>query len=224
MFSLKIIDLCNINRADCFVVDQAFGLWQKTYSEILNESKEILDPDIFWRSKILSVLLSQDDLVGFHLYNVYDLGCESICQHSYIKQITFDKLMNIKTKSISTLMSCEYLTVDKKYRGKIENFSVSDLIISLSSQVFANSPWDAVIGISRTDYKIDQKSNSVGCKTYGDLKRHDINCKIVIATKDEISLPKNKELADMTQTIWTLKQNHSPWIQTNWNLNKRIAS
>lgn len=207
MYKYHLIELGNIFDSSIDLVEQSYGLWEKTYSEILRESGEALNPDAFWRSRILAVIEKDSEVVGMHLYNSFDLRIKSISKHSYFSHIDTNKVEEVKSSRINSLMSCEFLTVHPNYRGKKIDISMAEVIVGLCSKVLTHSPWDALIGISRIDYKVDKMSAKIGANSFGDTKRHNIDCKLVLAKKDQIKKIDHKETLELVETLWSRKNN-----------------
>lgn len=207
MYKYHLIDLGNILDNSVNLIEQAYVLWEKTYSEILKSSGEILNPDAFWRSKILAVIEDNGQIVGLHLYNSFDLRINSINKHSYFSHIQPEKVAEIKSSRINSLMSCEFLTVHPSHRGKKNQISMAEVIVGLCSKVLVHSPWDALIGISRTDFKVDKMSAKIGANSVGDTQRHNIDCKLVLAKKDQIKKIEHKETVDLVENLWAQKNN-----------------
>ncbi|MCB0369652.1 MAG: hypothetical protein KDD45_09460, partial [Bdellovibrionales bacterium] len=212
-----LIDLSNPYPESISLIDSAYNLWESTYSKILKESNETINPDDFWRSKILAVIEQNKKIIGLHLYNAFNLSCNSISKHSYFKHVKNEKIEEIKNHSITTLMSGEFLTVHPDYRNKPNGISWAEVVVGLCHKVLINSPWDGVIGISRVDFKVDKICNNYGANSIDDIDRHDIKCKIVVARKDELLNPKSQKISPNTNALinelWTEKNNSTPWIQ-----------
>lgn len=223
MYKYHLIELSNIFDDSIHLVEQSYLLWEKTYSEILNSSGETLNSDAFWRSKILAVIEKEDTVVGLHLYNSFDLRIKSINKHSYFAHIHPEKVEEIKSSKINSLMSCEFLTVHPSHRGKKIDLSMAEVIVGLCSKVLTHSPWDALIGISRVDFKVDKMSAKIGAHSFGDTKRHNIDCKLVLARKDQIKKIEHKETLNLVETLWSQKNNLTNLISNELSTQKGAA-
>jgi hypothetical protein len=211
-FKYHLIDLSYIHDEDVRLVDEAYALWESTYAPIVQAAQEKLEPDCFWRSKILAVITKEQELVGLHLYNAFDLNCEKILTHKYMCQLSLEKVSLFKEIGIRRLMSGEYLTVHPAYRGKPNGISWAEVIVGLSTKVFLNSPWDTIIGVSREDFKVDQMTMNLGGQNQGMLKRHEVNCKIIVAQKNDIKSDVPSEKEELINRLWQNRKNNTPWI------------
>lgn len=223
MYKYHLIELSNILDNSIHLVEQSYTLWEKTYSVILSHSNETLNPDAFWRSKILAVIEKENQVVGLHLYNSFDLRIKSINKHSYFSHIDPEKVEEIKSNRINSLMSCEFLTVHPNHRGKKIQISMAEVIVGLCSKVLTHSPWDALIGISRVDFKVDKMSAKIGANSFGDTKRHNIDCKLVLARKDQIKKIEHKETLVLVENLWSQKNNLTNLILNEISTQKGAA-
>lgn len=223
MYKYHLIELGNIYDSSINLVEQSYILWEKTYTEILKDSGEILDPDAFWRSRILAVIENDKEVIGMHLYNAFDLRIKSINKHSYFTHIDPIKIEEIKSSRINSLMTCEFLTVHPDFRGKKVDIPMAQIIVGLCSNVLTHSPWDALIGISRVDYKVDKMSAEIGANSFGDTKRHNIDCKLVLARKDQIKSIDQKETLDLVLKLWSQKNNLTNLILNELSHMRRAA-
>ena len=223
MYKYHLIELSNILDNSIHLVEQSYTLWEKTYSEILSHSNETLNPDAFWRSKTLAVIEKENQVVGLHLYNSFDLRIKSINKHSYFSHIDPEKVEEIKSNRINSLMSCEFLTVHPNHRGKKIQISMAEVIVGLCSKVLTHSPWDALIGISRVDFKVDKMSAKIGANSFGDTKRHNIDCKLVLARKDQIKKIEHKETLVLVENLWSQKNNLTNLILNEISTQKGAA-
>lgn len=215
MFKYHLIDLSNLDTNTVSLVDQAYSLWHATYSKILESSGEKINSDDFWRARILAVIEQNNSIIGLHLYNAFDLRVHAIQTHSYLKSLSNIKIEELKSKSIQRLMSGEFLTVHPEFRGKPNGISIAEVIVGLCTKVFLSSPWDAIIGISRIDFKVDKMTTKLGGRVNGDLLRHDVECKIIIATKSDIKPNTDLPVVNMVESLWSQVNNQTPWINTN---------
>lgn len=219
MTNYFLFDLANFPKSYLPLLDQSYNIWEQTYTSILSASGEQVNPDDFWRAKILAVIERDNEVLGLHLYNSFDLSCPSSLKHSYFKYLSSEKTQEIRQKNINKLMTCEFLTVNPKYRGnKKEGISWGEVIVGLCSRVFIQSPWDGLIGISRMDFKVDKMSMSVGALSIGEVSRHKVDCKIIIATRNELKEHVNPSTEEIISTLWNQVQNHTPWINTKTNV------
>lgn len=223
MYKYHLIELSNIFDSSIELIEQSYSLWESAYSEILKSSGETLNPDAFWRSKILAVIEKDNQVVGMHLYNSFDLRIRSINKHSYFSHIHSEKVEEIKSSNINSLMSCEFLTVHPSHRGKKIDISMAEVIVGLCSKVLTHSPWDALIGISRVDFKVDKMSAKIGANSFGETKRHNIDCKLVLAKKDQIKKIEHKETLAFVERLWSHKNNLTTLILNELSIKKEAA-
>lgn len=212
MQKYHLIDLAQIPDHYTTLVDQAYGLWSDTYKPILEKSGEKLNPDTFWRTKILAVIEENFNIVGIHLYNSFHLSCMTMTLQGYLAQFPVDKIEELRAQKLPQVMSCEYLTVSPKYRGKNSSVSWGEVIVGLAAQVLLHSPWDVMVGISRTDYKVDQMALAIGAKDNGVTERHQVTCKVMTADRSQIMPHKDPMTRKIINNLWSEIKNHTQII------------
>lgn len=228
MAKYHLIDLANIDPKLLALVDQAYFLWESTYLKILSASGETLNPDCFWRSKILAIIEENDVIIGLHLYNAFDLRMKSITRHGYIENFNESQIRQIRSQGIDRVMSCEFLTVNPDFRGKVSGFSWGDVIVGLAAKVCLASSWDGMVGISRTDFKVDRMAKRIGAADTDKVIKHEIECRIVVASKALLQPSPDLQVQRMIRQLWSQIDNQANWIKSNTNFSaemtdKRVA-
>src|SRR5690606_3255994 len=102
-----------------------------------------------WTATILAILQANNgDIIGVHIYNVFDLRTKAVQSHSYLLNFPDTKVFEIKKDGADQVMSMEYLLVNPKYRGKQDGFSWGEVVIGLGFNALLSSPWGGAVGIA----------------------------------------------------------------------------
>lgn len=209
MLNYTIIDLAHIKNEHLEFVNQAYRLWSSTYAPILISANQELDPMSFWRSKILTTITSGEDLVGIHLYNMFNLQLNSIRFHSYFSDLNASQYSELCQYTGSRFISGEFLTVNRSYRGNSKGFLWSEVIVGLSSKIFLASDCDYIIGISRVDKRVDQMTQAIGGVVAAEITKHDIKCKVIVANRKQIMPHPDFKTRAIIDSLWSSATNYS---------------
>lgn len=222
MYNYTIIDLSLIQNKNLRLVNQAYQLWETTYSSILSQASEQLDPMCFWRSKILTTITTDNEIIGLHLYNMFNLQLPFTRNHTYFADLSEEQYHNLCQMPGSRFISGEFLTVANQFRGKSQGFLWSEVIVGLSSLIFLASDCDHIIGISRVDKRVDQMTQTLGGSARSEIIKHNIHCKVMTAARDQIKPHPDLITRQIIERLWMSAENDS-YLINQVNNNQRMA-
>ena len=207
-----VIDMANISVADLNLVNRTFSLWQGVYSEELQSRGLEFHPEEFWNARLLAVIATETDIIGAHLYNVFDIR-SLVTSHKYFADITAERVQSLMKQKAYKLMSMEYLLVNPLYRGKKSDVRWGEVVIGLGFQVLQHSPWDGAIGVARMDKNVHSMSKKMGGNEAETLTKNQTPCAVMTMTKAQMRPHDDIKVQNLITTLWEQKHMTSPWNQ-----------
>lgn len=209
-----LLDLGNLTIETARIADLAFINWKNIFHAEMAKRDLILHENDFWQAKLLAVITNKTEVVGSHIYNVFDLRTLAVGSHSYLKHFPETEIFEIRQKKIDQIMSMEYLCVNPKCRGKDQGFSWGEVVIGLGFKALQNSDWGAAVGIAREDRKVDKMASQMGARAITHLTMNETPCDIMLMPKAEIKPSANPFAQEKIESLWKTHINHSPYIRT----------
>lgn len=207
-----LLDMSRLTDNNYEIVESAFQTWWDTYSKEYLQRGQKLNPDTFWNTKILAVMTWHNRVIGTHIYNPFHLCIPSAISHSYFNDLTPEKIQELKSQKIQSLMSMEYLLVHPDFRGKQFDFKWAEVVIGLGLKFMTESPWDAAIGIARDDKKVTQMSARMGATSQGQLEKMKTPCQIMLLHKNGYQPHPNQNTAQIIHKLWENKSSNIEWL------------
>jgi hypothetical protein len=84
-FEYLHLSLHNHETQHTELLNRVFEIWEKTFTGIAKTNEVALDPDEFFRSHHVGVLMFHDEIVGFNLFTMFDLSLLSTTRHRYFQ-------------------------------------------------------------------------------------------------------------------------------------------
>lgn len=204
MSKLSIIDLASVTSDLKPLVNHAFRIWLKEYTEIFSACGETVIPELFWRSKIMTVIHDESGVQGFSLHNFYDLSLEGVASLGYFEPVN-DFLITRMIRYGEKAFSVEFVTV----RDDLKKNGLAARVMGCAFNAFAISSCTIATGFSRTDVKADQLAMKFGFKKLDLIQLHGIECGVMVLHKaDLVEHPKPEVQADV-RALWENKDNHA---------------
>jgi hypothetical protein len=212
MFAL--IDLSKTNKTSVKLLNRAYDLWYSNFTDILNESSEELKPDYFYRCKYVSVLYDQDIIKAMCLHNVFDFGASGVSELDYFKPLNpFLKESFLKEKI--RILSVEWVLVNPELRARFTKVQYADIIMGLAFKVLSDSGLDAAMGFSRTDLKADLVAEKFGTKKLDLIKRHNIECGVMLLRKNDLVKHPFKKTQEVIDQEYLSRTDYTYFKYTN---------
>lgn len=197
-----LFDLSLIQKDHFSKIEKLYKLWHFTFKEIFDANGGVLDPDAFWRGRVLAGLFHEDTPIGVHIYNPYFIMDSLVQTSSYFKTLPPGSLELIKQRGVSSLMSMEYLCVHPDYRGAHDGVRVSELVIGLGFQVLLQSPYEMAIGFARADRKVDAVSTKTGAYQAGQTSFLNKDIRVMLCHRNEVKISENFRAQRWIDDLW----------------------
>lgn len=202
-----LIDMADIVEEGLPVIEAAFALWRENYQQEYSSRGLEFHVDHFWNARVLAVILNENEVVGVHLYNSYDLRTSITTNHPYFGDISQDRLTDFKKQGDLRLMSMEYLLVNPKYRGKSSPVRWGEVVIGLGFLFLLSSSWDAAIGIGREDKKVNLMAAKMGCQQAEQLVKNDTPCRVLFMSRQDYKRHEDPRVRELIAELWESKAN-----------------
>ncbi|MBV2169419.1 MAG: hypothetical protein KUL82_12000 [Bdellovibrio sp.] len=209
--SYRLIDMTS-HRTDEEVrlVNTCFQHWYDIFSKDVEARGATLNEDEFHRARVLAVLQSEDAVVGFHLYSIFDLRELPSKRHSYLKGIPESAKSVIDERGSRSLMAMEYLTVCPDYRAEmIAGARAAELIVRLGLKVLNSLGLDAAIGVARVDRKVNSLADSIGCEEIMLMEKYNNKCSLMYFDRRIHVAKGNPFVMNMVETLWNQRNQGS---------------
>lgn len=214
----EILDPIVINSKTETLISQCYDLWKSVYDPILSTAGEKIIPEMFYRAKLISVIHEKNEVLAFTLHNNLYLGLNGTSDLSYLSIVPKIVLNDFKNQKKS-IMTIEWVTANPSIRGRFTKIQPGEVIVGLAMRLVKATPWDSVMGFSRTDLKADKTAAKFGAYSLGLTKRHNIECEIMYAEKENIKQHPFAKVESIINDCWNKKINHSPYIKNDAVLN-----
>jgi hypothetical protein len=188
------------------IYNSAYDYWKTFWKDVYSQvgEKGDLNTDDFLRQDFIGVLMHDEEIVGMHLYNLFDLSMRAHMDQRFMSK-GFGELYfrQLKNKKVKTAMSLEYLTVDPLWRKSVIGISVAEILIGLALKIQKSLDIDAGIGKSRADVKVTQMVERFGAKVLGNkILIHNITTDLIVFFKNEITPHPDKTINQYVDKFW----------------------
>lgn len=183
------------------------SIWSKTFKEL--EGREVLYSDDFDRHDEITVLTSEQQIIGILLLNWYDLRCEAHRSHSYFSaypELIVRKMLKDGDHMIFTMGN---LGVHPEWRKTKVGPLISDLLVGLACKRFLDSDGQRWCSYTRNDRKVNELCYRHGAKCLAaDLTEHNVSVDIVSASREEIVVAHEPESGALIEELWAKRVIH----------------
>lgn len=214
-FQYHLFNPRDLNPETVKLSNEVYRLWRAVYSDVLGKVGEPLNADDFHRNDVVVCLTDNGKVFGFHLYSVFDLRSEALCDHHYMKAFDALTLQKFRDRGIRTIMSMEYLTVAPEYRSRSSGMNWSEIIIALGSQLMQESPWDCWVGTARKDLRVRQRAEKSGTTYFGSVMKMNYECEVLMTQKGEVSPLPDPEMRSLVDRLWAEKRSYISFLNQN---------
>lgn len=207
--------------------NRAFEYWKTFWNMVFEQNKTSTSTDFhsnFCSMSLVTLLLSENDVIGMMLHSIFNLEQLSHHEHPYFKKgLRSVFLDDLRTKNLSSVMSMEYLSIDPKWRKRELGVSLGAVITSLSTKIQQSCSVEASTGSVREDNGVaDVFLNLGGVALRSNIDMHNTPVSLVCIYTNQV-----KELADpkarqLANTLWSNRLDISG--QTSKNEDIKIAA
>lgn len=178
--------------------DYAGESWEKSFAEARESSLG------------LSIIMEESDVKAFCFHR------EVICDDwqnppAYISDTpdTFRQQIEKRLR----IMTVEWMSVAPKYWGRFSRVQPADLILGVAINFMGLSCFDASMGFSRQDTKVDILTTRFGTKLYGTVYRFGIPCSVVLVEKSGIQRHPIAKTQETVERLLQNRENHLPHLE-----------
>jgi hypothetical protein len=188
------------------LLNRCYALWVDEYGKDLASRGATLNRDEFQRARVLAVITSGDELVGFHQYSVFDIREDSSRDHSYLRALGQEVVTKLGDAKIKSFMAMEYLTVAPAFRYKGRTGpKISEIIIRLGLRVMNELGADAAIGIARIDRKVNTTGDAMGWSQIAEITKYNNQCAVMLFEKNFKEIPSDDFTNRTVDMLWAEK-------------------
>jgi hypothetical protein len=204
---LKYIVINQINSdLQCIhYLTQIYNAWNQIWQKVFTgENRNFkLDPDDFFRQKLVAGIFQNNDLVAFHFYSFFDLRFKEVTQHSYFQGVAPTSFDILRDKSLNRLMSMEYLTVMPEFRKNEGQIPWAEVVISLGINVLKSTNFDVAFGTARRDVKVNKMGDRIGFNTLqSPIQKYDYDCEVMYFPKKNLLRHPELKVQFLIEELW----------------------
>ncbi len=177
--------------------------WQNTFSELGVEKK--LFSDDFLNRQVCGVF-SNEEPIGFILYNILDLKLSSAVDSFYFHNYTED-LVNYQILKKDKALVISYMTLNPKWRKQNTNYSISELLISFVVLELNFSDAQRVIGYFRNNRSTNEIFYRHAGKFLQKQSAYNVDVDFAEIHLGESHLSTQKDHAVLACKMWTSFKN-----------------
>ena len=101
------------------------------------------------------------------------------------------------------LLSSEWLTIDPEELGRFTKVHPLDLLLGLCLKMTLNGPFDAAMGYSRQDRRVDEMALRYGVRLMGTVERFKIPCSIVFCQQGSLRNHPVRAVQSRVDQLWS---------------------
>lgn len=189
--------------------EQVFSMWKEAWISIFTEagSPQAFNPDIFFRTEIIPVIVYKNEIVGFFLASIYPLSHCMMATHSYFSIFSQECKSELVEKRVKSVMSYEYLTVTPKWRKNNLGFSIGSVLIELGLNFRNESACGAAIGVASIKAKVNSLAHDNGARTLMPLAiRGGLHCEVVVFYPENDKTSSNPLIGTFSNDLWNRRK------------------
>jgi hypothetical protein len=185
-FEYLHLSLHNHETQHTELLNRVFEIWEKTFTGIAKTNEVALDPDEFFRSHHVGVLMFHDEIVGFNLFTMFDLSLLSTTRHRYFRGLGDCSPGRLNSKQVNRVLTMEYFTITPKWRKQMKETPWGEILTGLGLKFMDSSSADAVLGTPRIDLKVHEMCYRLGGYDFQEpVDRMNYKCAVVLFPKEE---------------------------------------
>jgi hypothetical protein len=166
--------------------------WEKRYSQVCSSSL------------CYTMLKDDDGIVAFSFHRDFTVDNYQ-SPPEYLQGLPETFLKRVERKI--HFKSIEWLTVAPQHLGRFTKVQPGDLIMGLGITFMKNSIFDATIGFSRQDTKVDKLSTRFGSELCGTVDKFGIPCSIVLVESHRVVPHPISRVQEKLDQLWSGRTN-----------------
>lgn len=208
----RIIDMSRHHSdEEVHLVNLCYEKWFEIFNKDLESRGAQLNKDEFQRARILAVLQDKNEIVGYHLYGVFDLREKASLQHGYLRSLPEEAKATMFERGTRSLLTMEYLTVFDQYRTQeVQGARFGEIISRLGLKVMDHLGVDAALGVGRMDRKVNSLAEHFGAEVLCLLEKYNNKCCLLYFDHRQHALVGNPMLLKLIDNLWDQRQTNLP--------------
>jgi len=189
-----------------------FRFWDSVWTQTFNETgaPEKHWHDHFMRQDVIVALMSGDEVIGAHLYTLYNLNTESAKHSDYFHYVSEDAIRKLRDQDVEVVMTLEYLCVNPAWRKNLQEVSVGGLLVSLGTCVGESLGADCGLGMPIGGTKVDKMGLNIGAYTIQDnIKKFGYELKLMFVPTRPRVISQDPMTRDLTDFLWERRIDYS---------------
>lgn len=179
-----LLSLHNHDKKHTKLLNQVFAIWEQTFTEVAEKNQNELDPDDFFRSHHVGILMFQDEIIGFNLFTLFDLSLSSSHRHRYFKALGSCSPRRLGSQNVHRVLTMEYFTILPQWRKQTHETPWGEILTGLGLKFLDNSWADAVVGTPRIDLRVHEMCYRLGAYEFQQpVRRMNYECAVVLFPK-----------------------------------------
>ncbi|NRA68153.1 MAG: hypothetical protein HRU19_26960 [Pseudobacteriovorax sp.] len=177
--------------------NECFSYWKRIWSHILVDDP--MFSDSFRRQNIICALSSEAGVVGLIACSFFRGKDHSTFDTQYFHPFV---KAGFQPKSNTSLMSIEYLSVDKSLRKGNLGFSLGSVLLGIGMKVYESSKMDFCLGTARSKINVDKMCYSFGFKPEGTCMKAGHPCTLIVNNQSQLTRHPDKQVDFLVQDLW----------------------
>ena len=184
------------------------SLWTRTFAETGNPDNGWRDH--FLRQDVIVALMDGKDVVGAHLYSLYNVHAESTKHSDYFKYVEEATMRRFNEMDIEIVMTLEYLCVNSKWSKNKQSVSVGALFVALGARMGEYLGADCGLGMPIAGTSVDRAGENIGAYTIqSGIKKFGYDLKLMLVPTTPSHQSKNEEIRSLVNTLWNSRMDWS---------------
>lgn len=183
-FSYFLLSLHRHDEKHTNLLNRVFEIWEQTFSEVAANNQKELDPDEFFRSHHVGILMFHEEIVGFNLFTMFDLSLSSNIRHRYFQALGSCSPGRLSSKNVKRVLTMEYFTILPQWRRQAHETPWGEILTGLGLKFLDSSMADAVVGTPRIDLRVHEMCYRLGAYDFQEpVQRLNYECAVVLFPK-----------------------------------------
>lgn len=183
-FHYLLLNLHHHDPAHTPLINRVFEMWESTFAKVMDQADHELEPDDFFRSHQIGVLMFHDEIVGFNLFTLFDLSLLSTARHRYFQSLGSCSPARLNSNKVNRVLTMEYFTISPSWRKQMRETPWGEILTGLGLKVLDHSSADAILGTPRMDLKVHEMCYRLGGYDFQEpVERMNYKCAVVLFPK-----------------------------------------
>lgn len=185
-------------------------IFKASYSHLLGENWETIFEQAAANALVTTLIKEDDEIVAFSFHR--GMRCSDWrSAPSYMADTP--EMFRQYVENRFDMLTIEWLTVEPSRLGKFTKVQPGDLILGLGFHFMANSCFNATIGFSRQDTKVDKMTTRFGAQLFGTVERLGIPCSVVFVEDHQVKPHPITKTQEKIEQLWNQRINHFPNLE-----------